>query len=283
MRSLILAALPGASLTAVPAHAEAAQTCQGKPVTIVGSQGTDGDDVMLYTGGIYEELHAGAGDDTVCARVGVLDGGSGVDSVEVVGTNIGEGSVALIDFEHLDVRVYYYFGVVSLEWTEVPSELSGAVDASNRDAERAGKYFDEPTVVVKVAESSTYGLRLNMRSGNVKLGKGLGFGLTGVEDIRMSAQRVRAHGSNDNPNDLGASGCDVVIRGGNSTDRLSGWHGPGQFKGCPPIRLFGRGGYDKLEGGKGGDVLIGGEGRDRAFGGPGKDRCVAEREYECER
>ena len=128
--ALLLAAVGG---TALPASARAAaDTCQGKDATIVKEtgtvNGTEGDDVII--GGQFTIVNAGAGDDTVCVSGGLVDGGNGVDSVEVVGDDIGEGIVTVVDFERLDVRVYFYLGAVNLEWTEVPSELSGAVVAN---------------------------------------------------------------------------------------------------------------------------------------------------------
>ena len=50
-------------------------------------------------------------------------------------------------------------------WTEVPSELSGTVDASYDPGPRAAaKVLDNPTVYLKVPEASEYGLRVDRRS-----------------------------------------------------------------------------------------------------------------------
>ena len=125
--ALLLATL---GVAVAPVSAEAAvDTCQGKDATIVKEtgtvSGTDGDDVII--GGPYTVVLAGPGDDTVCASGGTADGGSGVDSIQLIGHDIGEGLPTVVDFEHLDLRTNFYLGEVHLEWTEVPTELMGTV------------------------------------------------------------------------------------------------------------------------------------------------------------
>jgi Ca2+-binding RTX toxin-like protein len=279
--ALALAGLP----LAAPAQA-AAETCQGKEATIVKKTGTvvgtDGDDVIV--GGAYTIVQAGAGNDTVCVTGGKVDGGTGVDSIEMVGEPYDEGSGPTItDFELLDVRTFFHLGIVNLEWTEVPSELSGTVIASYDAGPRAAAMvLDNPTVYLKAPEASEYGLRVDRRSQQVSLGEGLVFSLTGVNDIGMTAHRIRAFGD-DARNYFFLIGCDVVARGGDGNDRLWMTDYKTIDKSCPGARLFGQRGPDKLAGTNRNDTLIGGQDKDRAYGGAGKDRCVAEKKGACER
>lgn len=270
-----------AGLSCLPGTAQAqVETCQGKPVTIVGGQGTGGDDVILATG--TGTVDAGAGDDTVCASsIGTYDGGTGVDSIELVDGFSDGGGATVIDFEHLDVRTAYELGFNDFEWTEVPSELSGSVDLLARPALARSRYGDVPTMGLEVPESSEFGIRIDDRSDTISLGEGLEFTFTGVQQIGLRAHRIRGFGDGGRQK-WSTSGCDVVVRGGGGGDRLDGGT-PRGARGCPPVRLYGQAGSDRLDGGRGVQVLIGGAGRDRAFGGPGRDRCVAEKKSGCER
>ena len=111
----------GLALSA-PAQA-AAETCQGKPATIVQASGTvngtDGADVIVAGDLVSSSkitVLAGKGDDTVCIRVGdlaydVVDGGAGVDSVEARSPSFAEGSLRIVDFEHLTLRRNVRFNV----------------------------------------------------------------------------------------------------------------------------------------------------------------------------
>lgn len=277
----LLALVIAAALLAAPGAQAAAdgETCQGKPVTIVGSEGTGGDDVIQGQGGV---VRAGAGDDTVCASsIGTYDGGPGVDSIQLVDGYSDGGGATVIDFEHLDVRTAYELGFNDFEWTEVPSELSGSVDLLARPARIQARYGDVPTLGLAVPESSKFGIRIDSRSRVISLGEGLDFTFTGVQQVGIRAHRIRGFGDADRQK-WSTSGCDVVVRGGGGSDRLIAGARKGA-RGCPPARLYGQGGRDRLEGGAGAQVLLGGPGRDRAFGGPGRDRCVAEKKIGCER
>ena len=132
MRHLAAVLLAVPLLALAPAPAQAVDTCQGKVATIVQStgtvNGTDGDDVIVagddHDSYATTTVLAGAGDDTVCvlgAGSDVFNGGSGVDSVELVGDS-DSGALTVVDFEHLDVRTGMNLGDVHLEWTTVPAE-----------------------------------------------------------------------------------------------------------------------------------------------------------------
>ncbi len=79
----------GAALGGLPAHAAPTPSCQGRPATVVGSTGTEGDDVMVVVPQQGVTAHALGGNDTVCIaaapeggiRSVVVDAGAGDDSV----------------------------------------------------------------------------------------------------------------------------------------------------------------------------------------------------------
>ncbi|NPC43950.1 calcium-binding protein [Nocardioides sp. zg-1230] len=85
----LVAALVGAALTAGTAAASAPSTCQGRTPTVVGSTGTEGDDVMVVVASDGTTAQALGGDDTICIaaspeggfRSVTVDAGSGDDSV----------------------------------------------------------------------------------------------------------------------------------------------------------------------------------------------------------
>lgn len=71
----LTATVLGAALStlALPATAAAATTCQGRPVTVTGTVGTEGDDVMLVEPGQYATVQALAGNDLICIVATPLD------------------------------------------------------------------------------------------------------------------------------------------------------------------------------------------------------------------
>lgn len=267
MRVLILGILT-AGLVAPPSHAVDTVTCQGKPATIVQSEGvvegTGGDDVIV--GGHDTEVRARGGADTICVSGGHVDGGPGVDSVELRGIDHEEFST-LTDLEHLDVTTDFGIDAVDLRWTEVPAVLSGSIDGGD----------SEDLVRARAPER----VRLDLQRGRVTLGPGLGLAIGGFENATAVAPRVRLVGDRAR-NYLRLSGCDLAARGGDGRDRL--WLLDKLVaETCRGARLTGQDGNDKLRGGARGDVLLGGRGRDRADGGPGLDTCAAEKEFGCER
>lgn len=278
--ALAVSLLPGPVGAAADA---AARTCQGREATIVKETGTvagtDGDDVII--GGPYTVVLAGPGDDIVCVTGGTADGGEGSDSIEMVGHDIGEGTATVVDFERLDVRTFFYLGEVVLRWTEVPSTLKGSVVADYYPDQKMSRVLDNPTVRLEAPETSEDGITVDLRHHHVRLGEGLGFSLTGVHDVGVTAHKVRAVGDRYR-NYFFLSGCDVVARGGGGNDRL--WMTDRKVdRHCPGARLHGQQGPDYLQGTKRSDVLLGGPGRDHADGRAGRDRCVAEHESSCER
>ena len=276
--SLTLAglALVAAGLPLAPSAQADAETCQGKPVTIVGGEGTDGDDVIKASG----TVHAGAGDDTVCSEMGRIDGGPGVDSVQVHFWSQGEGGVTVVDFEHFDMKTAFNLGENRFEWTEMPSELGGTVDGYFYGG-RAAKVLDNPTAYIKAPQGKDVTLKVDLRRDTVSLGEGLSFTMTNFADVGATAHKVRFIGD-PGRNFMFLAGCDVVARGGDGSDRM--WMQKTKYgSSCPGVRLVGQAGNDKMIGTRRDDQLIGGEGRDVAEGRGGQDRCAAEKKYGCER
>lgn len=272
---LALAGLVVGLLAAVPANAADGEMCQGKPATIVQAtgtvNGTDGDDVIV--GGAYTTVLAGAGDDTVCVTGHGADGGSGVDSVQLIGAGSGVGLARVVDFEVLEVSGV---SALDLRWTRVPRELAGTVALDPTDGGGG------PSAFLRAPKSSPYGLRVNSRAETVALGTDLSFTMTGAEEIVMNARTIRAVGS-ANRDFFIVTGCDVVAKGGAGDDGLSVLDHRSLYASCDGARLLGQGGNDRLGGSRRNDTLIGGKGRDRANGYAGADRCVAERKWACER
>jgi len=110
---------------------------------------------------------------------------------------------------------------------------------------------------------------------------------------RVATLRVRADDSDPGPNPdpdpspnpdpspdpspnpdpgLDPSGCDSVVRGSPSADRLEGTTASERITGGPGDDVIrGRGGDDCLKGNRGADRIAGGRGADRIDGGPGRD------------
>ena len=108
--------------------------------------------------------------------------------------------------------------------------------------------------------------------------------LDGAENVFASGRWVRIYG-NRADNKLWADGCRVTMIGGDGDDALSVFENHWITKSCSDRQqwLRGRGGDDRLVGGRLGDILQGGSGSDVAVGHGGSDRCSAEKEKSCER
>ncbi|GAB3256612.1 hypothetical protein [Nocardioides dilutus] len=260
--------------TAAPTYAEAvaaAEECQGKPATIVQSEGTvtgtDGNDVIV--GGRETKVRAGAGDDTVCVTGGRVEGGDGHDSAEMRG---GEGAdfIDLRNVEDVDVDTGGGPDHVRLEHNERYGGSAGAVDE--------GDGLDILSVVMTRSGTNIY-----LPRGFVESVGGI-TATAGVENVFASGRWVRIYG-NRADNKLWADGCRITMIGGDGDDVLRVVEDHWITKNCHDRQqwLRGRGGDDRLFGGRLGDILQGGSGADTAVGNRGVDRCQAERERSCER
>lgn len=275
--TLTAAALLGLTLlTPAQTATAAAETCLGRPATVVGTgptvTGTEGRDVIVS--GTATTIEALGGDDVVCvSRPGqapvvlAVDAGTGRDMVVV-------------------------------EPSDVVATGSRFDGGRGRDQLIAAQ--PEGRLAVNLRRDRWL---LDSRSATV----------SGLEDVTLVAPSVRILGD-DEDNSFGSSACFAKLdgsggddhlanrpsryfedyafdcdassrmHGGPGADRLHDSDGDGALHGGPGRdEIEGRDGDDQLDGGTGRDDLIGGEGRDRADGGSGRDRCRAEREKRCER
>jgi Ca2+-binding RTX toxin-like protein len=114
--------------------------------------------------------------------------------------------------------------------------------------------------------------------------------LASFESGDLLAPQVQVLGG-DGPNDLQASGCEVVVdaAGGDDTVHADRWWDPESdrqpacaFEEVPTLSFDGGAGDDALAGSRWDDTLVGGDGRDLADGRAGTDACQAETEQNCE-
>lgn len=279
LAGLVLAGLVG--LPASSATAAADETCQGKPVTIVGgisgATGTEGDDVILVEtdSTSLSETRGLGGDDTICISgplpvdrgpediVSFVDGGPGADSLEVLASR-DEDDLEVYDVEQVDLWLGGGDDRLVIRGVTLPgSALGGA--GHNRLT------VSTPTSLVADLEDETLvlgGAKQTMR---------------GFQKVRAGARRVELTGSAA-AETLQAVGCRVELRGGRGNDFLTaGSYGDPKVCVDKGALVLGQKGDDRMRGTSRNDRLLGGPGRDRANGKGGNDRCDAEIETGCER
>ncbi len=298
MRLRAVAALAAVGLplltVAGPAPASyAASTCQGRPATIEASSGvvtgTAGDDVIV-TSGPEVSVDALGGNDLVCVVGGQVSTGDGDDTVvsaaparaltvvrlqggddRYTSTRAGRSRVHVSEVTGVHVDLGPGGGDVWLDHTTTAG--TGSVDFGDEEGRLFALGEVEAHVDLQHHRAGVDGL-LSVRIDN-------------VYDATASGRYVRVNG-NAFKNRLAASGCDVVVRGGEGRDVLSLLRGGSDraAPGCPRREaqsvLRGGGGPDRLLGQTSDDVLAGGSGRDVADGRGGRDRCLAEVERRCE-
>jgi Ca2+-binding RTX toxin-like protein len=272
----------------------AASTCQGRPATIVAAggtiNGTEGDDVIVATAP-DAHVYALGGNDLVCVVGGYVSAGEGDDSVlsTAPGKGLTEvrlhgGDDAYTNARGGRSRIHVY------DVTKVRVDLGpGGGDVWLEPTSTAGTgrvdFGPQGGHLFAFGASEAH---VDLEHGRAGVDNLLSIRIADVYDASARGTRVRMTG-NAFKNELGASGCDVVVRGGEGRDILRRTGSVSDrsestcpkrtfrslFKGGPgPDRLFGRGSDD---------VLMGGPGRDVAYGRAGRDRCVAEVEHSCER
>ena len=298
--------MTGALLSAPSSAASAtAQTCQGRPATIVGTgpdiQGTPGDDVIVT--GTSQVTYALAGNDLVCVsptalRVYAGDGDDVVDASEA-GTQMSAYLGAGLDrylggpgengpvSAALNQNVVYADGtddtVTDADWAilTVTAPVTGT----------PGTYTGGGIAVWSADQDVEIDLETNM----VTVGGVHAVNLSGIVDAGAVAPRAVLRG-NAEDNYLFGAGCDVLFvgKGGNDTLRASynedspyaqiksecegmkatmrGGSGDDNIQGWQGRnRLVGNAGNDELQGRARSDVLLGGSGRDDLRGGEGSD------------
>lgn len=297
---VVTALVTGALLSAPSSGAsDTAQTCQGRPATIVGTgpavQGTPGDDVIVT--GTSQFIYAVAGDDLVCVSPSALKGvfvyaGDGDDLVDAsqVGTQINADLGAGLD--------RYLGGPGQQNWVH-----ADGTDDTVTDADRAYLTVTAPvtgtpgtyTGDVIAVWSADHDVEIDLGTNMVTVGGVHAANLSGIVGAGVVAPRAVLRG-NAEDNYLFGSGCDVLfvgkggndtlrgsynedspyaqiksecvgmkatMRGGPGDDNIQGWQGRN--------RLVGNAGNDELQGRSRSDVLLGGSGRDDLRGGEGSD------------
>ncbi len=280
--TLTAAALLGLALLTPPQAAtafdhQAAETCLGRPATVVGTgptvTGTEGRDVIVS--GTATTIEAFGGDDLVCV------------------SRPGQAAPVVLAVDAASGR-----DVVVVEPSDVVATGSTFDGGRGRDQLIAAQ--PEGRLAVNLRRDRWL---LDNRSATV----------TGLEDVTLVAPSVRILGD-DEENTLGSSACFAKLdgdagddylgnrarsyfedyaldcdgssrmHGGPGADRIQDSYGDGTLHGGPgQDEIEGRSGDDQLDGGTGRDDLDGGAGRDRADGDAGRDRCRAEQEKRCER
>jgi Ca2+-binding RTX toxin-like protein len=269
--ALVAAGLP----LGVPAQAALAETCLGKVVTISDSdggsvEGTDGDDVILASGGDDQNsISAKGGNDTICLGEGVVFAGTGKDSVYVGGEVMTE-YLDIRDAENLGITIGA--GGAFLQLVNI-RRGDGSVDVG------AGAAL---TLIGKNK------VDVDLEDDTMKLDGG-SYSLVGTPGIFSIARSVVLVGdAADNNLRINQYSCKATIKGGKGDDDLeiAGSDGDLLFPkncGTRKPKVYGQKGDDTLTGRRYDDLLVGGPGKDEAFGSFGTDTCVAETEKNCER
>ena len=293
-----------------PTAAASAETCQGRPATIVGTgpdiQGTTGNDVIVT--GASHITRADAGDDLICLtpyphEYLFVDAGPGDDVVDASGSSTTSVPKNRSD---LGSGLDRYIG----------GPIHDEVHAEGFDDSVAGADI----VIVEVAapttdQPGTYtGSHLTVRSaahdveidlkGTVLVGGMLAAHIAGFSGADAIAPRAIVRG-NARENYLTAYGCDVQIigkggdddlrgaslgnapfscngeatmRGGSGNDYIKGLNGRNRLIGnSGNDEIHGRLMDDLLRGGSGNDDLSGGYGSDNLIGNRGRDEADGER------
>jgi Ca2+-binding RTX toxin-like protein len=273
-----------------PTYAAAA-VCQGQPATIEGStgtiSGTEGNDVIVSTGP-DTEVQAKGGNDLICVVGGSVYSGLGDDSVVSTapvgihtfaylfgGTDTfvggaGSSDVIVDELSSFHVTFSGTSGTMELYPTTIPG--AGTVDFGTSAGYLYAFGLHEARVDLVAQTASVDGL--------------LSVTTVGVHSATATGCKVRMKGD-DEKNDLGAFGHNIVITGGGGRDKVArignGFDLDLPKCGAYKSVLRGQAGPDRLTGRRGDDVLIGGRGHDVAQGAGGVDTCRTEVRKNCER
>jgi Ca2+-binding RTX toxin-like protein len=294
--TLVVIALVTGALSAPSSAASAgAQTCQGRPATIVGTgpdiQGTPGDDVIVT--GSSQFTYAVAGNDLVCVSPSAVyvyagDGDDVVDASEAVVTQINAYLGAGLDRylggpgQHLVHADGTDDTVTDADWAylTVTAPVTGT----------PGTYTGGGIAVW----SADHDVEIDLDTDMVTVGGVHAANLSGMVGANVVAPRAVLRG-NAADNYLSGSGCDVLFVGRGGSDTLigggfvedapqiksecegmkatmRGGHGDDTIKGWLGLnRLVGNAGNDELQGRSRSDVVLGGSGRDDLRGGNESD------------
>lgn len=207
----------------------------------------------------------GGGVDTTSASAGDLDGGLGIEAIDLAGTGhlLGLTAAAVISVSDTDMLRVYGSGNDSLVfegtgWVRTGS--SGGFDTLSNAGGNA-------TVIASTGLAPTdIGAVVNGGDGNDTLGGG-----NGADTIDGGNGSDIIAGSGGNDSILGGNGADS-INGGDGADTVWGGLGNDWLQGGNGNdSLFGGDGDDTLSGNAGNDFMVGGLGADSLDGGIGGD------------
>ena len=235
--AVVLAGLASPFFATVAANA--AETCDGRRATIVGTagsntlNGTAGNDVIAGLGG-SDTIRGHGGDDRICGGDGNdrLYGGSGRDRI------FGGRDRLFVNDEGSDERIGD-----QLRGGHGPDRLVPGLDP---------RAADEVTPDLLSWSTSTRGVRVDIARGTASGDGADTFARTGAT----------VEGS-DHADTITGSDRGDEVHGGAGRDSLHGYAGPD--------RLFDGAGDDVSWGGAGRDEVTGGTGRDELHGGPDTD------------
>jgi Ca2+-binding RTX toxin-like protein len=296
--TLVVTALVTGALLSAPSSAASAtaQTCQGRPATIVGTgpdiQGTPGDDVIVT--GTSQFTYAVAGNDLVCV------------SPSAVYVYAGDGDDVVDASEAGVTQTVAYLGAGLDRYLGGPGQNlvhADGTDDTVTDADWAyltvtapatgtpGTYTGDRIAVW----SADHDVEIDLDTKMVTVGGVHAANLSGIVGANVVAPRAVLRG-NAEDNYLSGSGCDVLFVGKGGNDTLTSVNqiveeapqiksecegmkatmrgGPGNdyIKGMLGLnRLVGNAGNDELQGRSRSDVLLGGSGRDDLRGGNESD------------
>ena len=300
--TLVVTALVTGALSAPSSAASAtAQTCQGRPATIVGTgpdiQGTPGDDVIVT--GTSQRTYAVAGNDLVCVSPSavLVVAGDGDDVVDASQAGL------TTSVTYLGAGLDRYLGGPGPKGIAGNVVFADGTDDTVTDADWA--YLTVTAPVTGAPGTYTGGriavwsadqdVEIDLGTNMVTVGGVHAVNLSGIVGAGVVAPRAVLRG-NAADNYLFGSGCDVLfvgkggndtlrgsynedspyaqiksecvgmkatMRGGSGDDSIKGWLGRN--------RLVGNAGNDELQGRGQSDVLLGGSGRDDLRGGEGSD------------
>ena len=289
--ALVTGVLLGAPSSAASA---AAQTCQGRAATIVGTgqpiQGTEGDDVIVT--GASRTTDAGAGDDLICVSSDVLEAvyllaGEGDD---VVDASRPAPSSTSWTRASLGTGLDQYVGNPAYDEVDahgVNDDVVGAdhvtLDVSGPVTGPRGTYSSTRWVG---AVSTWRGPHIRVLSrdqdieidlaGHLAVAGGQAADIAGFSNASIVAPRATVRG-NAEDNMLRASGCHVTIVGKQGDDYLDGYVG----EDAPSFECVSQTSKTTMRGGSGDDEMIGPfnategpqtAGRYRLIGNAGNDK-----------
>ncbi|MDX6371139.1 MAG: hypothetical protein QOD98_127 [Nocardioidaceae bacterium] len=272
-----------------PTYAAVA-VCQGQPATIEGSTGTiigtEGNDVIVSTGP-DTEVQAKGGNDLVCVVGGHVYSGLGDDSV------VSTAPAGTVTFAYLNGGTDSFVGGAGGSDVIADEISSFHVTMSSGGTMELYPTSTPGTGTVDFGTSAGYlyafgenTARVDLAAQTASVDGLLTVTTVGVHSATATGCKVRMKGDDEN-NDLGAFGHNIVMSGGGGRDTLARV-GNGFDLDLPECGAYksvfrGEAGPDRLSGRLGDDILVGGRGHDVANGAGGVDTCRTEVRKNCER